>query len=80
MESEVCAMPFVKKSDSQGFRLSNDISNIFVGRSNELHFFRQHILKPEVPSHNILSISGQGGVGKSTLLKRLITEAESIPI
>src|SRR5215472_11271150 len=45
-----------------------------VGRDDQLRFFRDMILKPEDPSHNILSISGQGGVGKSTLLRRFLEE------
>jgi hypothetical protein len=45
-----------------------------VGRDDQLRFFRDMILKPEDPSHNIVSISGQGGVGKSTLLQRFLEE------
>ena len=54
-------MPFNRKSES-----------LFIGRMGELLFFVQNILKPEEPTHNIISISGQGGVGKSTLLTRFI--------
>ena len=72
-------MPFVKKNASQGSQPPIDARNIFVGRTSELHFFVQNILTPEDPIHNILSISGQGGVGKSTLLARFINEAHSPP-
>ena len=47
-----------------------------VGRDDQLRFFRDMILKPEYPSHNILSISGQGGVGKTTLLLRFRDELQ----
>jgi len=61
----VHAMPFKKtKADSK----------VFIGRTSELLFFIQHILKPEDPTYHIISISGQGGVGKSTLLSRFIDE------
>src|SRR5258708_3292341 len=70
-------MPFVKKNDSQGSQPPTDARNIFIGRTGELHFFVQNILTPEDPTHNIISISGQGGVGKSTLLARFIDEAHS---
>src|SRR5260370_38616315 len=66
-------MPF-KKTDPKGIDQSVDANRIFVGRASELLFFRQDILEPENPKHNIISIFGQGGVGKSTLVKRLIEE------
>ncbi|MDQ2886711.1 MAG: tetratricopeptide repeat protein [Chloroflexota bacterium] len=64
-------MPFVKKNDAKGAPL-NDAQKIFVGRTNELNFFAEHILKPEDPAFNILSLYGDGGVGKSTLINRYI--------
>lgn len=70
-------MPFVKKNDSQGSQPPTDVHKIFIGRTVELLFFMQNILKPVDPTHNIISISGQGGVGKSTLLARFIDEAHS---
>jgi tetratricopeptide (TPR) repeat protein len=70
-------MPFVRKTDSQGFQLPTDTRKLFIGRTGELLFFIQNILKPEEPTHNIISIWGQGGVGKSTLLARFIEEAHS---
>ena len=70
-------MPFVKKSEPQGTQPPTDARKIFIGREGELHFFVQSILKPGEPTHNIVSISGQGGVGKSTLLLRLIAETRT---
>lgn len=70
-------MPFVKKNDVQGSQPSTDAHSIFIGRTGELLFFVQNILKSVDPTHNIISISGQGGVGKSTLLTRFIDEAHS---
>ncbi len=69
-------MPF-KKTDSQGSQPPTDTRKLFIGRTGELLFFVQNILKPEEPTHNIISIWGQGGVGKSTLLSRLLDEAGS---
>ena len=70
-------MPFIKQADSHGSKPPTDARKIFIGRKGELLFFKQNILKPEEPTHNILSISGQGGVGKSTLLARFIDEAHT---
>jgi tetratricopeptide (TPR) repeat protein len=70
-------MPFVRKTDSQGSQPPTDARRLFIGRSGELLFFVQNILKPEEPTHNIISIWGQGGVGKSTLLARFIDETRS---
>ena len=71
-------MPFVRKTDSQGSQPPTDTRKLFIGRTDELLFFVQNILKPEEPSHNIISIWGQGGVGKSTLLARFIDEVHSV--
>jgi len=70
-------MPFVRKIGSQGSQPPTDTRKLFIGRKGELLFFVQNILKPEDPTHNIISIWGQGGVGKSTLLSRFIDEAHS---
>jgi tetratricopeptide (TPR) repeat protein len=70
-------MPFVKKNDSKNLQLPTNTSALFIGRTDELAFFTQNILKPIDPTHNIISISGQGGVGKSTLLIRLMNEIRS---
>ena len=56
-------MPFVKKTDAKESQRPTDARKIFIGRSDELHFFREEILRPEDPTCNIISISGQGGVG-----------------
>jgi hypothetical protein len=68
-------MPFIKRTSSRQVHPSVDSRKIFIGRANELYFFVEDILKPEDPSYNIVSISGIGGVGKSTLLARFIDEA-----
>jgi len=70
-------MPFVKKDGSQDFQPLTEAQKIFIGRTDKILFFAQNILKPAYPTHNIISISGQGGVGKSTLLARFIDEAHS---
>ena len=67
-------MPFIKKINKQGLQPLADAKPLFIGRTSELLFFKQYILKPEDPTHNIISIYGQGGVGKSTLVARLIAE------
>jgi tetratricopeptide (TPR) repeat protein len=71
-------MPFKKtNADSKDARPLADARKIFIGRTSELLFFIQHVLKPEDPTYHIISISGQGGVGKSTLLNRFIDEMHS---
>src|SRR5690349_14764073 len=70
-------MPFVRKTNPEGSQTPTDTRKLFIGRTGELLFFVQNILKPEEPTHNIISIWGQGGVGKSTLLARFIDEANS---
>ncbi|HZR43419.1 MAG TPA: ATP-binding protein, partial [Ktedonobacteraceae bacterium] len=73
-------MPFVKKNEPKGSQAqptTNDIRKIFVGRQHELHFFTDELLKPEDPIYNIISIYGDGGVGKSTLLTRFMEETRS---
>jgi len=67
-------MPFVKRVNAKNLTHVTDIRKIFIGRTNELHCFVEHVLQPEDPSYNIVSISGEGGVGKSTLLTRFIDE------
>ncbi len=70
-------MPFIKKTDARGSQPPTDARHLFIGRTGELLFFVQNILKLDEPTHNILSISGQGGVGKSTLLTRFIDEMQT---
>ncbi len=67
-------MSFIK----QILRPQIEASNIFIGRNNELRFFVQHILKPKQPTYNIVSISGNPGVGKSTLLSRFRDKASKV--
>src|SRR5947208_1777097 len=55
----------------------NETRKIFIGRTNELNYFIRYILYPEFPAHNIISISGAGGVGKTTLLSQIINVASS---
>ncbi len=70
-------MPFVRKTDGKDSHRAIDAHKIFIGRTNELQFFQELILKPENPIHNIVSIHGQGGVGKTTLLLHLIDIANA---
>ena len=49
-------MPFVRKTNSQGSQPSTDTRKLFIGRTGELLFFAQNILKPEEPIYNIISI------------------------
>ena len=67
-------MPFIKRAYLKHPHSVTDTRKIFVGRTNELQFFIENILDPEEPTYNIVSIFGQGGVGKSTLLARVIEE------
>ncbi len=66
-------MPFVKKNSDRRGEPSIE-RGLFIGRVNEISFFTEQILKPEDPTYNIISIYGNGGVGKSTLLARLLDE------
>src|SRR6266567_3493855 len=70
-------MPFIKSTESKTPPNPINTRKIFVGRADELNFFVEKILKPEDPAHNIISISGQGGVGKSSLVDRFIDEARA---
>lgn len=70
-------MPFLKQRNSKDVSIVVPAPSFFVGRTSELLFFMQNILLPEIPVYNILSISGQGGVGKSTLLNYFRNDAHS---
>src|SRR5260370_19874631 len=64
-------MPFNKpddKASTKDSQPSTKVRKIFIGRTQELDFFVEKILKPDVPAHNIISVSGQGGIGKTGLL------------
>lgn len=54
----------------------------FVGREEQLDFFRRNLhLVPENPSRRfIVSISGQGGVDKTWLLRRFRQIAEKFDV
>lgn len=54
-----------------------------IGRTAEQDFFTEHILRPggrdqSAPTHNLISLWGEAGVGKSTLLARFRDTACSI--
>ena len=51
----------------------------FVGRAEQLHVFQDNFISNN-PSWMALSVTGEGGVGKSTLLKRYCQLAESAEI
>jgi tetratricopeptide (TPR) repeat protein len=44
----------------------------FIGRTAEIEYFRESILKAAAPDRNIISISGESGVGKSELLEHFL--------
>src|SRR5438128_11980524 len=67
-------MPFIKRANLKHPHSVTDTRKIFVGRTYELQFFIENILEPEEPTYNIVSIFGAGGVGKSTILSRVIKE------
>ena len=69
-------MPF-KKTNQRNSQQVVNIKRLFIGRTDYLDFFVNGILKPEDPSHNIISISGQGGVGETTMLQRFLDEIDS---
>jgi tetratricopeptide (TPR) repeat protein len=65
------------KVDLKDPQSSTKARKIFIGRTQELDFFVENILKPDVPDHNIISISGEGGVGKTELLHQFQDKARS---
>jgi Cdc6-like AAA superfamily ATPase len=72
-------MPFKKtNADSKDARSLAEARKVLIGRTSELLFFIQHVLEPEDPTYHIISISGQGGVGKSTLLNHFIDETHGV--
>ena len=44
----------------------------FIGRTADIEYFQESILKAASPRHNIISISGESGVGKTELLERFL--------
>src|SRR5258708_23202040 len=72
-------MPFKKtNADLKDNRFLAEGRKVFTGRTDELLFFIHYVLKPEEPIYNIISISGQGGVGKTTLLSHFIEETHGV--
>jgi hypothetical protein len=74
-------MPFKKpdgKASTEDSQSSTKARKIFIGRDQELDFFVEKILKPDVPAHNIISISGEGGIGKTELLHQFRDKARSL--
>jgi hypothetical protein len=59
---------------SLGDRLAAARARSFVGRAAEVELFRQ-VLAEEDPPFSVLWLHGPGGVGKTTLLRRLADEA-----
>ena len=70
-------MPFVKQTALTIRRPRSSVRDRFIGRASELHMFREHMIKPEDPAYYVLSVWGQAGVGKTTLLARLRDEART---
>jgi len=68
-------MPFINKNALASPEPNNIGRGIFVGREAERAFFLNNILRATNISHNIVAISGNGGVGKSTLLQKYILDA-----
>ncbi|NWJ94475.1 MAG: tetratricopeptide repeat protein [Chloroflexi bacterium] len=62
---------------NEQFQATQNQFKSHFGRTSELSFFREYFLHLEAPAFNIISISGQGGVGKSTLLNWFIEEAKA---
>ncbi len=72
-------MPFVNFHDSPEPNETPSVldpRHLFIGRASEMHYFAELILRPEKPTHNIISIAGNAGVGKTSLLKRFIHETQ----
>jgi len=44
-------MPFVKRNEPKRDLSTTDVSKLFVGRAEQLHFFADSILAPEVPAY-----------------------------
>ncbi len=57
-------MPFSK----QAFQPQVGTRSGMIGRAGEQYFFTEHVLRPVEPFYNFISVWGEAGVGKSTLL------------
>ncbi len=51
--------------------IADDRSQLFVGRQNECGWVRRWLETPDPPSQ-VVAVTGMGGVGKSTLLARIL--------
>ncbi|MDQ2887563.1 MAG: tetratricopeptide repeat protein [Chloroflexota bacterium] len=71
-------MPFVKQTALTIRRSRSEVRDRFIGRASELRMSREHLLTPEDPAYNVLSVWGPAGVGKTTLLARLRDEARTV--
>jgi hypothetical protein len=62
---------------SLGARLTAARTRAFVGRTAEVELVRSALVA-DLPPFSVLWLHGPGGVGKTTLLRRLIEEAEAL--
>lgn len=54
---------FVKKLESKYHQPPPDAKNLFIGRTNEIHFFIEGILKPEDPISTFSLFGDKGALG-----------------
>ncbi|HET9999336.1 MAG TPA: tetratricopeptide repeat protein [Ktedonobacteraceae bacterium] len=66
-------MPFIE----QAFRPQIETGSSMIGRTNEQYFFIEHVLRQVKPAYSLISVWGEAGVGKSTLLTRFRDTARS---
>jgi hypothetical protein len=66
-------MPFIFQAEQAS------VSPSFVGRAQELAWFREQVLLPDEPAAHAVSVWGPPGVGISALLASFREEARSVP-
>lgn len=66
-----------KPVDPDLARLPATPTKFFVGRADEQASFVREVLAPTTPRYNILSISGEHGIGKTELLRQLFARMRS---
>lgn len=66
-------MPFIE----QAFHQQIETGSAMIGRTNEQYFFIEHVLRQVKPAYSLISVWGEAGVGKSTLLTRFRDTARS---